>query len=148
MRVIIILPFLSMLASFTMIGYIIVKRVLSLARIPKEDILIDETFGVFLSRNTRLALKMTASLFHVKKQSYRALLFLEKLLRKIKVVFLKIENLLNYLIKVVRQKAKQAQEGLGIAAGADDEIGFPEGEVLSAESQKKTVSDMISEKDK
>ena len=148
MRVIIIFPFLSMLASFTMMGYIIVRRVLSLARIPKEDILIDETLGAFLFRNTKLALTMAASLFHIRKQSYRVLLFLEKLLRKIKVVFLKIENILNRFIKVVRQKAKRVEEELGIAAGVNDRIDFPEGEASSEESRKKTVSDMISEKDK
>ncbi|MFA6908975.1 MAG: hypothetical protein WC289_03735 [Patescibacteria group bacterium] len=145
MRAIIILPFLSMLASFTVMGYIVVRRVLSLARIPKEDILIDETLGAFLLRNTRLAAKMGASLFHFKKQSYRILIFLEKLLRKIKVIFLRTENLLNALIKTVRQRARRVQEELGIAAGLDD---VPEDEAVFDDDKKKTVSDMISEKDR
>lgn len=109
MNVKILLPLLVSITSFSSILFIIIKKMILSSKISQEDIIFDESFFNFVARKLRGAASYIYGIFDYKKHTFKTLIYLEKLLRKIKVYFLKIENKINSLIRIVRTKHRKIE---------------------------------------
>lgn len=122
MKLQIIIPLVFFFSSIGALLYLSAKKLPVLAKIPKEELILDETFSNFVSRKTKKAFSMFCSLLNYKKHTFKTLVFLEKFLRKVKVAFLKFENNINSLIHVVRNKHKKIGINSGIVPPAEQSM--------------------------
>jgi hypothetical protein len=140
MKIQIIIPLIFFFSSIGAMLYFSVKKLPILAKIPKEELILDETFSNFIARKTKKAFDLCCSLLNYKRHTFKTLVFLEKFLRKVKVAFLKFENNINSLIHVVRNKHKKIGINHGIVRPAEQsapaENPAPQDQNPSGESKK------------
>lgn len=122
-----LLPQIIIIVSIAGIIFIVARKIPSLSKIP-EDIKVSDVSDSFKKKFkapsfiNKLWFKIKS--FRYSEYSHKFLDFSEKVLRKLKFVFLKLENKLTdwaELLKEYSQKVKIRRQGIGVRINSDSE---------------------------